>query len=180
MLILGIDPGTATTGWGIISQGGGKTTNGRGEHQLALVDYGCIVTTPKTEFPQRLSILRKGLKKLLKEKKPDVIVIEEHFFGQNKKTAMAVSAARGVILEVCATARIPIHEYQGLQVKRSLTGRGHADKKEMEQSVKKILRLRRLAKPKDGFLDDAVDALAIAIYHSICLYHHSILKDSIL
>ncbi|OGD86662.1 crossover junction endodeoxyribonuclease RuvC [Candidatus Curtissbacteria bacterium RBG_16_39_7] len=162
MLILGIDPGTATTGYGVIKK------KGRGKGiVLNLEDYGCIVTTPKTSFPQRLSILRKSLKKLLKEKRPDVIVIEELFFGQNRKTAMTVSHARGVILEACATTRIPIHEYQGLQVKKGLTGRGHADKKEIEEFVKKFLGKRKLAKPKDGFLDDAVDALAIAIYHSL-------------
>jgi len=162
MIILGIDPGTATTGYGLISlQGRG------GEKVLNLEDYGCIVTTPKTPFPQRLSILRRDLKKLLSAKKPDAVVIEEHFFGQNRRTAMAVSQARGVILEVCSSSKIPIFEYQGLRVKRALTGSGRADKKEIERYVKKFLGKRKLKKPKDGFLDDAVDALAIAIYHSL-------------
>jgi crossover junction endodeoxyribonuclease RuvC len=162
MLILGIDPGTATTGYGLIS------LKGRGTGKiLNLGDYGCIVTTPKTPFPQRLSILRKNLRKLLAIKKPDVVAIEEHFFGQNRRTAMAVSQARGVILEACSSSKIPIFEYQGLRVKRALTGHGHADKKEIEKYVKKFLGKRKLKKPKDGFLDDAVDALAIAIYHSM-------------
>jgi len=161
MIILGIDPGTATTGYGLIS------LEWKGTRRiLSLKDYGCIVTTPQTPFPQRLSILRKDLKKLLSTTKPDAVVIEEHFFGQNRRTAMAVSQARGVILEACSSAKIPIFEYQGLTVKRALTGRGHADKKEIEKYVKKFLGKRKLKKPKDGFLDDAVDALAIAIYHS--------------
>jgi crossover junction endodeoxyribonuclease RuvC len=171
MLILGIDPGTATTGWGIIERlevrGWRLDKKKQQKSNLQLVDYGCIVTTPKTPFPHRLSILRKNLKKLLLTKKPDVVVVEEHFFGQNRRTAMTVSQARGVILEACSSSKIPIFEYQGLRVKRALTGRGHADKKEMEKYVKKFLGKKQFKKPQNGFLDDAIDALAIAIYHSI-------------
>lgn len=160
MLILGIDPGTATTGWGIIKKG-------RGKNSFGLVGYGCIVTTPKTAFPQRLILLRKGLRKLISEKKPDVVAVEEHFFGKNKKTAMAVSQARGVILEACASVKIPIYEYAGFKIKHALTGERFAKKKPVEKAVKRLLGKRKLTKPDDGFLDDAVDGLAIAIYHAI-------------
>lgn len=159
MVILGIDPGTATTGWGIVKKG-------RGTNNLALIGYGCIVTTPKTPFPERLGLLRKSLRKLISDQKPQVVCVEEHFFGKNKKTAMVVSQARGVILEACSSFNIPIFEYQGFKIKHTLTGERFAKKKEVEKAVKKLLRKRKLQKPKDGFLDDAVDALAIAIYHT--------------
>lgn len=165
MLILGIDPGTATTGWGIIKKG--PVGKGSGKNNLAFVDYGCIVTTPKTPFPQRLRIIRKELRKLITETKPHVVCIEEQFFGKNKKTAISVSQARGVILEACASLNVEIFEYQGFKIKHALTGERFAKKKQVEKSVKKILGKRKLEKPKDGFLDDAVDGLAIAIYHTI-------------
>lgn len=160
MVILGIDPGTATTGWGIIKKG-------RGKNSFGLVGYGCIVTTPKTELPQRLSLIRRSLRKLIFEKKPNVVCVEEHFFGKNKKTAMVVSQARGVILEAIGSAKVPIFEYQGFKIKHTLTGERYADKKTVEAAVKRLLNKRKLAKPADGFLDDAVDGLAIAIYHAI-------------
>ncbi len=160
MIILGIDPGTATTGWGIIKKG-------RGKNNLALVDYGCIVTTPKNSFPQRLILIRKNLRKLISEKRPDIVAVEEHFFGKNKKTAMVVAEARGVILEAAASTKIPIFEYQGFKIKHALTGERFAKKKPVEKAVKRFLGKKKLAKPDDGFLDDAVDGLAIAIYHAI-------------
>lgn len=160
MLILGIDPGTATTGWGIIKKG-------RGKNNFGLIDYDCIVTTPKDSLPQRLILLRKGLRKLISEKRPDVVAVEEHFFGKNRKTAMVVSQARGVILEAIASAKVPIYEYAGFKIKYTLTGYRYAKKKTVEKAVKRFLGKKKLAKPDKGFLDDAVDGLAIAIYHAI-------------
>lgn len=160
MIILGIDPGTATTGWGIVKKG-------RGKNELSFVDYGCVVTTPKLQFPQRLGVIRKGIRQLIIDKKPDIVCIEELFFGINKKTAITVAEARGVILEACASVKIPIYEYQGFKIKHGLTGERFAKKKQVEKAVKKLLGKRKLEKPKDGFLDDAVDALAIAIYHTL-------------
>lgn len=172
MIILGIDPGTATTGWGIVSatrlhrsaKNDLRTTNSK---LLTLVDYGCIVTQKDKGMPQRLLRLRKELKRLLGQRKPNVVCVEEHFFGKNRKTAMTVSQARGVILEVCATSGAPIFEYQGFKIKYALTGDRLAKKKIVEKAVKRLLRKRKLAKPKDGFLDDAVDGLAVAIYHLV-------------
>lgn len=159
MLILGIDPGTATTGWGIVEKE-------RSKDNLTLIDYGCIVTKPITPFPERLGLLRKSLRKLISDQKPHVVCVEEHFFGKNKKTAIAVSQARGVILEACASQKVPIFEYQGFKIKHTLCGERFAKKKQVEKAVKMLLGKRKLTKPKDGFLDDAVDALAIAIYHT--------------
>lgn len=163
MIILGIDPGTATTGWGIVN----ASRQARKAKRLELISYDCIVTPKEWGMPKRLSQLRKELKKLLQQAKPDVVCVEEHFFGINARTAITVAQARGVILEAVATARIPIAEHQGLKVKRELTGNGHADKKEVEKAVKKLLAKRVLKKPVNGFLDDSVDGLALAIYHSL-------------
>jgi len=165
MVILGIDPGTATTGWGIIKVNGTKLK----VKNFELIDYGCIVTMAKTPFPQRLGILRRDLRKLIFDKKPHVICIEELFFGRNRKTAMTVSKAAGVIMEAAASTKIPIFEYQGFKVKHTLTGERFAGKAEIEKAVKRLLGKRKLTKPVNGFLDDAVDGIALAIYHAITL-----------
>lgn len=176
MTILGIDPGTATTGWGIIRIKNKEfriknkkihDSKFKIQKSLELIDYGCIVTTPKMALPQRLGVLRKDLRKLIFAQKPRVICIEELFFGRNRKTAMTVSKAAGVIMEAAASTKIPIFEYQGFKVKHTLTGERFAGKKEIEKSVKRLLGKRKLAKPLNGFLDDAVDGIALAIYHAI-------------
>ena len=161
MIVLGIDPGTANTGWGLVRAKKSKNSS------LQLVGYGCIVTPKSRGMPARLVQLRKELKRLLGQVKPDVVAVEQHFFGINSQTAITVAQARGVILETIAAKKLPIFEYQGLTVKKGLTGNGHADKKEIERVVKRKLGLRKLKKPSDGFLDDAVDGLAMAIYHTL-------------
>lgn len=162
MIIFGIDPGTATTGYGIINKDSKSKHNG-----VVLVDYGCIVTGKEVEMPMRLFSIQKDLNRLLKQYKPDCIAIEQLFFGVNSRTAMTVGQARGVVLSTGASYRIPIFEYQGLHVKHTLTGSGKADKKDIQKFVMKFLGKRKLAKPKEGFLDDAADALAVAICHVI-------------
>ena len=151
MIILGIDPGTATTGYGVIK------TNPK---KLTLVDFGVIKTAAGEEMPKRLLKLRKELKKLIKEFEPKVMVIERLFFNTNAKTAMTVGQARGVVMLVAAETRLPIFEYTALEAKKVLTDYGRADKKQVEKAVKRCLRIRRKIKP-----DDAADALAVAICH---------------
>jgi crossover junction endodeoxyribonuclease RuvC len=151
MVILGIDPGTATTGYGVI-----KTTS----KKVSLVDFGVIKTTAGEEMPKRLLKLRKELKHLIKDSRPAAMVIERLFFNTNAKTAMTVGQARGVVLLVAAETKLPVFEYTALEAKLELTGYGRADKKEVEKAVKRCLRLRRKIKP-----DDAADALAVAICH---------------
>jgi len=151
MIILGIDPGTATTGYGII-----KTAS----KKVSLVDFGCVKTAAGEEMPKRLLKLRKELKKLIKEFEPRIMVIERLFFNTNAKTAMTVGQARGVVMLVGAEHKLPVLEYTALQAKKELTGYGRADKVEVEKAVKRCLNIRRKIKP-----DDAADALAIAICH---------------
>ena len=151
MIILGIDPGTATTGYGLIKNNPKK---------ISLVGFGCIKTAAGEEMPKRLLKLRKELKKLIKEFEPKVMVIERLFFNTNAKTAMTVGQARGVVMLVGAEHKLPVLEYTALQAKKELTGYGRADKKEVEKAVKRCLRIRRKIRP-----DDAADALAVAICH---------------
>src|SRR3989338_6658798 len=162
MVIFGIDPGTATTGYGII-----KSQKLRSNSIVELVDYGCIVTPKDKEMPLRLYIIQKELKSLLRQHKPDCVIVEQLFFGINSKKAMTVGEAKGVVLSTAAGYRLPVIEYQGLHVKHTLTGSGRADKKQVQKSVMKFLGKRKLKKPANGYLDDAADALAVAICHAI-------------
>ena len=162
MIIFGIDPGTATTGYGVIKRG---KVNGKVD--IKLIDYGCIVTPKEQEMPLRLYSIHKNLKRLLSQFNPDCVIVEQLFFGINSRTAMTVGQARGVVLSTAASKKIPIFEYQGLHVKHTLTGSGKADKKEIQKSVMKYLNKRKLKKPVNGYLDDAADALAVAICHVI-------------
>jgi crossover junction endodeoxyribonuclease RuvC len=152
MKILGIDPGTATTGFGLITKEGPKLTK---------IDCGVISTSKDLDMPKRLSILFNDLKEIIQTHKPDVMSVEKLFFTNNITTAMTVSQARGIVLLVASQNNIPIAEYTPLQVKMSATGYGKATKKQVQEMVKKILKLNVIPKP-----DDAADALAIAICHS--------------
>jgi len=151
MIILGIDPGTATTGYGVIET---STT------EMKFVTCGAVRTKAGVAMPTRLLQLRKELKSIIKEFKPEAMVVEKLFFNRNAKTAMTVSQAKGVILLVAAEQGLDILEYTALQAKKELTGYGRAEKKQVEQAVKRHLNIRRKIKP-----DDAADALAIAICH---------------
>lgn len=162
MIIFGIDPGTATTGYGVI-ESNGYTKNGK----LELIAYDCIVTPKEHEMPLRLYSIQKELRGLLRQFKPDCVAVEQLFFGVNARTAMTVGQARGVVLSSAASYRLPIFEYQGLQIKNVITGSGKANKKDVQKHVMRRLGKRKLDKPKRGFIDDAADALAVAICHVI-------------
>lgn len=152
MIVLGIDPGIATTGYGVVREDEGG--------QIVALAYGALLT-PKTDtLPERLLSLRRQLMKLIEEWRPAESAVEALFFATNLKTAMAVGQARGVILVTLHEAGVPIGEYTPLQVKQAITGYGQADKKQMQLTVQMLLALEKLPKP-----DDAADALAIAITH---------------
>ncbi|XOB42747.1 MAG: crossover junction endodeoxyribonuclease RuvC [Candidatus Nealsonbacteria bacterium] len=148
MIILGIDPGTANTGYGIIK----KTKH------LECLDYNVIHTFPGTEPGERLRIINNELSKVIKKYQPDILAIEKLFFFKNLKTAIPVSQAKGSILLTAAKKKIPVWEYTPLQIKMTVTGNGRADKKQVQNSLKDMLKLKEIPKP-----DDAADALAVAI-----------------
>jgi crossover junction endodeoxyribonuclease RuvC len=150
MRILGIDPGTATTGYGILDE----DESG----QLQTVQYGVITTAAGLPAETRLVQIYQQLNDLILLHQPACAAVEKLFFQTNAKTAMAVSQARGVILLALAQAGLEIYEYTPLEVKQAITGYGSADKKQMQQMVQMILQLDRIPHP-----DDAADALALAI-----------------
>lgn len=161
MLILGIDPGTARMGWGLLTVDEKKPKN----KGIKLLTYGCFETKVGVEMGKRLLHLRNELIKVIVEYKPDHMAIEQLFFGVNSRTAMTVGQARGVVMVTAEEYNMPLFEYQGLSVKKVLTGFGHTDKKAIQEYVKKRLNLKELPKP-----DDAADAIAIAICHTIKIY----------
>ncbi len=162
MIILGIDPGTATTGFGIV-----KTHN----NNQTIVDFGVISTDKKLSDAQRLKILGSDLAELIKKFKPDAVGVEKLFFTTNQKTVMTVSQARGVVLYLAQTYNLPIFEFTPLQVKNFICGYGKADKKQVQFVIKKIFSLKQTPKP-----DDAADALAIALCASHSFKNFSRLK----
>jgi len=149
MLILGIDPGTARIGAGLIEYK---------DKKASVVCYDCLETSAKNSTAERLRDLHKQLTKFIKKHQPAVVAVEDLFFFKNVKTIIKVSQARGVILLAVAQAKLPVYEYTPLQIKQALTGYGRAEKKQIQQMVKVILNLKEIPKP-----DDAADALAIAI-----------------
>ena len=151
MKILGIDPGTATTGWAVIEEM---------KNSPRLVACGCINTSKFNSDAERLVEIGKDLGSLIRKYKPVEAAIEDLFFFKNLKTAITVAQARGVILYEIKKNRIPLSSYTPLQVKQALTGYGRAEKKQVQIMVKNILKLRCAPKP-----DDAADAVAIAICH---------------
>lgn len=174
MTILGIDPGTATTGYGLIKVP--DDILGREfDYDIELLAYGNI-STPKERLTQdRLLLIYDQLINILEKYQPDQMVIEMLFFGANTKTAISVGQARGVIMLSAARFNVPIHEYTGLQVKLMVAGSGRSDKKQVHEGVRKFLGInghksRELkANWKGGHLDDATDAIAIAICHVLKL-----------
>ena len=152
MRILGIDPGLATVGWGVIDVINGKPKP---------VAYGVILTPKENKLPERLQIIEEDLKSLIDKFKPDEIAIEELFFNDNVKTAINVAHARGVILITCIKECGKLFEYTPLQIKQALTGYGRAEKRQIQEMTKTFLNLPKIPKP-----DDAADALAVALTHS--------------
>lgn len=151
MRILGLDPGTATTGYGIVDVEEGEFT---------AVAYGVISTPAKTPMPQRLQQIQQELQQLIDEFQPDSVGIEEVFFGRNVTTAITVGQARGVLLLTVANAGLPIGEYSPPKIKDAVTGYGKADKAQVQLMVRNLLDLEETPRP-----DDAADGLAIAITH---------------
>lgn len=152
MIILGIDPGIATTGFGVIAIEKGVCT---------LVDCGVVTTHKDLTHAERLAILYEDLTEIVKKHQPQQVAVEKLFFSTNVTTAMTVGEARGVALLVLQQGGVPIAEYTPLQVKQGITGYGKATKKQVQEMVKTRLKLNTIPKP-----DDAADALAIALTHS--------------
>lgn len=174
MIILGIDPGTATTGFGVIKIP--DDILGREfEYGIKLITYGNISTPKEKLMPDRLHMIHRGVADVIKKYKPDQMVCEMLFFGANTRTAIMVGQARGVIMLTAAQSGIPFQDYTGLQVKLMVAGSGRADKNQVHDGVRKFLgtpgRRRNKLKVnwKGGHLDDATDALAIAICHVLKL-----------
>ena len=150
MIILGIDPGYAIVGYGIIE----KDANGK----YRVVDYGAINTPKEEDFPVRLAMIQDGMKCLINKFKPDAIAVEELFFNQNITTGIAVAEARGVILCTAIQHVSKVFEFTPIQIKLAITGNGKADKKQVQFMTKTMLNLKSVPKP-----DDAADALAVAL-----------------
>ncbi len=151
MLILGIDPGIAILGYGLVRYEANKFT---------VVDYGAITTNAGTQMSNRLMRLYEGLIEIIDKYKPDAFAVEELFFNKNIKTALTVGHARGVAVLSGVKSGLPIYEYTPLQVKQAVVGYGRADKSQVQQMVKILLNLREIPKR-----DDVADALAVAICH---------------
>lgn len=152
MKVLGIDPGIGRTGWGVI-----EIQNSKFKSQ----NFGCIETEKELPIEKRLQKLYQEIMDSIESDKPDVLAIEELFFNTNAKTALIVGQARGVVLLAAATNNLPVAVYTPLQVKIAITGYGRAEKNQVGQMVKTILRLPSVPKP-----DDTADALAIALTHA--------------
>jgi len=153
VIVLGIDPGTALTGYGIVERTGSK---------LRMIDYGCVETLSSMELPSRLLEIHSAVLGLIDEHKPISVGVERLFFNKNVQTAFAVGQARGVVLLAAAERGLPVFEYGPHEVKMAVTGYGRAEKAQVQRMVQMMLNLPTLPKP-----DDAADALAVAI----CLAH---------
>jgi crossover junction endodeoxyribonuclease RuvC len=151
-VVLGIDPGTATTGFGLVAE------DAAGE--VHLVRCGVVQTPAHTPMPERLHQLYREVTALLREAAPVAMAIEALFFGRNVTTALTVGQARGVVLLAAAQAGVPVYEYKPSEVKQALVGYGSADKHQMQEMVRLMLGLEDIPRP-----DDAADAVAIAICH---------------
>lgn len=152
MIILGVDPGTAITGYGLV-QSDGDT--------LQLIAYGAITTPSDWKMPQRLQHIYAELAALIRTHQPTDAVIEKLFFSKNVRTALSVGQARGVALLAAAQAGLAIHEYTPLEIKQAVVGYGRAEKTQIQQMVRMLLQLDFIPQP-----DDAADALAVAICHA--------------
>lgn len=164
MLILGIDPGYAIIGWGVIRYERGR---------FIPVDFGAITTPAGMPFNRRLEIIYDEMTTLLATHHPDAMAVEKLYFQNNKTTAIDVAQARGVIMLAAQKAGAPVFEYTPLQVKSAVTGFGQAQKPQVMEMTKRLLRLKAVPKP-----DDTADALAIAICHA--QYGGTALKQSLL
>lgn len=151
MIILGIDPGMAIMGYGVIESD---------SYDMKLIDYGTVTTPSTMDTPQRLLTIYNSVEELVNKYSPDAIAYEELFFNQNVKTALIIGHARGAAVVAGAKQGIDLFEYTPLQVKQAVVGYGRADKHQVQSMVKLLLHLKEIPKP-----DDAADALAVAICH---------------
>jgi len=149
--VLGIDPGTATTGWAVITEKAGK---------IFPLAYGHISTSAKKPTARRLKKTADDIEKIIRKYKPQEAAVEDIFFFKNAKTAVKVSQSRGAVLLTLEKLKVSISEYTPLQIKQALTGYGRAEKKQIQLMVKNVLKLKDIPRP-----DDAADAIAIAICH---------------
>jgi len=161
MRVLGIDPGFALVGFGVVDEMGGR---------MQAVDYGVISTPKEHKFAVRLETIYDAMTALIKKYKPDAIAIEELFFFRNQTTIIPVAEARGIIVLCGKQNNVPMYEYTPLQIKQALTGNGRAEKKQIQFMVKNILGLDKVPKP-----DDAADAVAVAITY---LQTNNLLSDN--
>ena len=173
MVILGIDPGTATTGFAIIKTRTLKDKSRHKNEKLEVLDFGCIITESSHKAEQRLKIIHNEVNRLIKKYKPDLMSIESLYFFKNLKTAVPVSQSKGVILLSAAKKNIPVYEFTPLQVKMTVVGYGAADKHQVQKMTKELLDLSGFdLKEKNRKKDDATDALGIAF--CAVLYDNSI------
>lgn len=152
MIVIGIDPGYAIVGYGIVDYQGSK---------FLTLDYGAIQTPAGMDMPKRLEMIYDGINTLIQKYNPTVLAVEELFFANNAKTAIAVGQGRGIILLAAQKNGLPIFEYTPLQVKQAVVGYGRAEKRQVMEMTRILLNLTKIPKP-----DDAADALAIAICHA--------------
>jgi crossover junction endodeoxyribonuclease RuvC len=164
VLVLGVDPGLATTGYGLVQESDGG---------LQPVAYGVVTTPSKQPLPERLQTIYRELSDLVHNYHPDEAAVEELFFSSNVRTAMSVGQARGVALLAMADANLTVTNYTPLTVKQAVSGFGGADKAQMQATVKMLLRLKEIPRP-----DDAADALAVAICHLHSARLNAMLRDS--
>jgi crossover junction endodeoxyribonuclease RuvC len=152
MRILVIDPGTATTGYGVVDKVGSSPV---------MVDYGTILTSPSEDAPARLLDIYNQLNKIIDDYSPDVMVMERLFFAKNQTTVIAVGKACGVMQFAAAQRNLEVVEYTPMEVKQAVVGYGGAEKKQIQYMIQRILNLKEIPKP-----DDAADALALAVCHA--------------
>lgn len=152
MIILGIDPGYAIVGYGVLEYNAGR---------FRVIDYGAVTTDAGTPFNRRLEIIYDGLCEIIEKYRPDAMSVEKVFYNNNAKTVIDVSQARGVIMLAAQKNGVAVYEYTPLQVKQSVVGYGRADKKQVQEMTKRILNLEKVPKP-----DDTADAIAMAICHA--------------
>ncbi|MCD6290119.1 MAG: crossover junction endodeoxyribonuclease RuvC [Anaerolineae bacterium] len=159
MIVLGVDPGVAITGYGVVRSD---------VDRLSLVTYGVIRTPPTKGLPERLCMIYQGLSDLISFHRPQAIAVEELFFGHNVRTAISVGEARGVVLLAAAHAHLPVHEYTPSAVKQAVVGYGNASKRQVQEMVRLLLELSDVPRP-----DDAADAVAVAI----CYIHSARMEE---
>ena len=162
MIILGIDPGLATLGYGVIEAVNDKRR---------LIQYGTLTTPAGQPMPQRLRAIFQGMNQLMDIYRPDDVAFEELFFSKNITTGMAVSAARGVALVAVVERTDNLYEYTPMQIKQAVTGYGGADKHQVQQMVRMLLNMKEIARP-----DDAADALAVALTHANSMHMKKMFK----